>query len=231
MRQWLVHPHCPARRRIRVGHWTRSLTKPRASLLALDLLDQPGEKMIKDLHTLPADLPVPIDDGACSHLVGVSLPPVSLASAAGKVVDLSAIAGTLVIYFYPMLGRPDSAPLIGWNDIPGARGCTPQTCAFRDAHAELQRLGVQVFGVSAQRLEDQQEAHARLQLPFELLNDAQLLLAHALKLPTFEYAATRLIKRLTIIATAGQIRKVFYPVFRPDRNAREVIAWLRAHQV
>lgn len=187
--------------------------------------------MIKDLHTLPADLPVPIDDGACSHLVGSGLPSVSLASTTGKVVDLSAYAGTLVIYFYPMLGRPDSPPLIGWNDIPGARGCTPQTCAFRDAHAELKQLGVQVFGVSAQRLEDQQEAHARLQLPFELLNDAQLLLTHALKLPTFEYAATRLIKRLTIIATAGQIRKVFYPVFPPDRNAREVIAWLRAHQV
>ncbi len=187
--------------------------------------------MIKDLQTLPANLPVPVDDGACNHLLGSTLPSVSLTSTTGKAVDLSACVGTLVIYFYPMLGRPDSPPLLGWNDIPGARGCTPQTCAFRDSHAELQQLGVEVFGVSAQRLEDQQEAHARLHLPFALLNDGQLALAQALKLPTFEYAGTRLIKRLTIIATGGFIRKVFYPVFPPNNNAGEVIAWLTAHQV
>ena len=182
--------------------------------------------MIKDLHTLPANLPVPVDDGACDHLLGVALPSVSLASNTGEAVNLSTRTATLVIYFYPMLGRPDSPPLIGWNDIPGARGCTPQTCAFRDYYAELKRLGVEVFGVSAQRLEDQQEAHARLQLPFVLLNDGQLTLAQALKLPTFEYAGTRLIKRLTIIATGGVIRKVFYPVFPPDNNASAVIVWL-----
>ena len=187
--------------------------------------------MIKDLHTLPANLPVPVDDGACDHLLGSTLPSVLLASTTGKTVDFSTYAGTLVIYFYPMLGRPDSPPLIGWNDIPGARGCTPQTCAFRDSNAELKQLGVEVFGVSAQRLEDQQEAHARLQLPFVLLNDGQLALAQALKLPTFEYAGTRLIKRLTIVATGGLIRKVFYPVFPPNNNAGEVIAWLTAHQV
>jgi peroxiredoxin len=191
----------------------------------------PDRKMIKDLHTLPANLPIPVDDGACDHLLGSTLPPVSLASTTGKAVDLSTYAGTLVIYFYPMLGRPDSPPLIGWNDIPGARGCTPQTCAFRDFHAELKQLGVEVFGVSTQRFEDQQEAHARLQLPFALLNDEQLTLAQALKLPTFEYAGTRLIKRLTIITTGGFIRKVFYPIFPPNNNAREVIAWLTAHQV
>ena len=184
--------------------------------------------MIKDLHTLPANLPVPVDDGACDHLRGVALPSVSLDSATGEAVNLSTHADTLVIYFYPMLGRPDSPPLIGWNDIPGARGCTPQTCAFRDSHAELKQLGVEVFGVSAQRLEDQQEAHARLQLPFALLNDGQLIFAQALKLPTFEYAGTRLIKRLTIIAKEGFIRKVFYPVFPPNDNAREAIAWLIA---
>jgi len=187
--------------------------------------------MIKDLHTLPANLPVPVDDGACDHLLGIALPSISLTGTAGKAVDLSACAGTQVIYFYPMLGRPDSPPLIGWNDIPGARGCTPQTCAFRDFHAELKQLGVEVFGVSAQCFEDQQEAHARLQLPFVLLNDGQLALAQALKLPTFEYESTRLIKRLTIIATGGFIRKVFYPVFPPNNNAREVIAWLTAQQV
>lgn len=187
--------------------------------------------MIKDLHTLPANLPAPVDDGACDHLTGNTLPSVSLASTTGKAVDLRTYTGTLVTYFYPMLGRPDSPPLIGWNDIPGARGCTPQTCAFRDSYVALKQLGVEVFGVSAQRLEDQQEAHARLQLPFVLLNDGQLALAQALKLPTFEYAGTRLIKRLTIIATGGHIRKVFYPVFPPDKSAREVIAWLTAHQV
>ena len=187
--------------------------------------------MIKDLHTLPANLPVPLDDGACDHLPGSALPSVSLTSTTGEAVDPSAFAGTLVIYFYPMLGRPDSHPLIGWNDIPGARGCTPQTCAFRDLHAELTRLGVEVFGVSAQRLEDQLEAHARLHLPFALLNDGQLVLAQALKLPSFEYVGTRLIKRLTIIAAGGIIRKVFYPVFPPDNNAREVVAWLTAHQI
>ena len=187
--------------------------------------------MIKDLHTLPTNLPVPVDDGACDHLLGSTLPSVLLASTTGKTVDLSAYAGTLVIYFYPMLGRPDSPPLIGWNGIPGARGCTPQTCAFRDLDAELKQLGVEVFGVSAQHFADQQEAHARLQLPFALLNDQQLTFAHALKLPTFEYAGTHLIKRLTIIVTGGLIRKVFYPVFPPNNNAREVIAWLTAQQV
>lgn len=187
--------------------------------------------MIKDLHTLPANLPIPVDDGACKHLPGSALPSIPLIDTTGKAVDLSAYAGTLVIYFYPMLGRPDSPPLIGWNDIPGARGCTPQTCAFRDSFVELKRLGAEVFGVSAQHLEDQQEAHARLQLPFALLNDGQLALAQALKLPTFEYAGTRLIKRLTVIAKGGLIRKVFYPVFPPDNNAREVIAWLTARQV
>jgi peroxiredoxin len=187
--------------------------------------------MIKDLHTLPANLPVPVDDGACDHLLGSTLPSVSLISTTGKAVDVSAYSGTLVIYFYPMLGRPDSPPLVGWNDIPGARGCTPQTCAFRDFHAELKQYGVEVFGVSAQRLEDQQEAHARLQLPFVFLNDERFNLTQAMKLPTFEYAGTRLIKRLTIIATGGLIRKVFYPVFPPNDNACEVIAWLAAQQV
>jgi peroxiredoxin len=186
--------------------------------------------MTKDLYTLPMDLPVPVDDGACDHLMGSSLPSVTLTGMSGSRVDLSAYAGTLVIYFHPMHGRPDGPPLVGWNEIPGARGCTPQTCGFRDHHAELQQLGVEVFGVSAQALEDQQEAHARLRLPFELLNDGQLVLTHALQLPTFQYAGLRLTKRLTIIAMDGIIRKVFYPVFPPDENAGEVIAWLTAKQ-
>lgn len=184
--------------------------------------------MIKDLHTLPNDLPVPVDDGACDHLLGRRLPAISLPSTAGDGVDLCTYAGTLVVYFYPMLGRPDSPPLVGWNDIPGARGCTPQTCAFRDRHAVLKKLGARVFGVSAQSVADQIEAHARLHLPFALLSDAQLALTTALQLPTFEYGGLRLIKRLTIVTTDGIIRKFFYPVFPPDKNAGEVIAWLTA---
>jgi peroxiredoxin len=186
--------------------------------------------VIKDLYSLPADLPVPIDDGACDHLPGARLPSVSLISTAGGVVDIGARTGTVVIYFFPMLGRPDSPPLVGWNEIPGARGCTPQTCAFRDYYEEMKRLGVEVFGVSAQPLEDQREAHARLHLPFALLNDEQHALARALGLPTFEYAGRRLIKRLTLIATDGVIWKVFYPVFPPDKNAHDVIAWLMAQE-
>ena len=186
--------------------------------------------MIKDLHTLPADLPVPADDGACDHLLGSLIPAVSLMSTSGERVNLSTHTNTLVVYFYPMLGRPDSPALVGWNDIPGARGCTPQTCAFQDSYAELKQMGVKVFGVSAQPLQDQLEAHARLQLPFALLHDDELTLTRALKLPTFEYGGLRLIKRITIIATGGVIRKVFYPVFPPNKNAGEVIAWLRENQ-
>jgi peroxiredoxin len=182
--------------------------------------------MIKDLHTLPTGLPVPVDDGACNHLRGSRLPSVPLLRISGSVIDLSVSSGTQVIYFYPMLGRPDSPPLIGWNDIPGARGCTPQSCAFRDSYAELKRLGAELYGVSAQNFEDQKEAHARLNLPFELLNDAQLSLARAMRLPTFEYQGMRLIKRLTIVAKDGFICQVFYPVFPPDRNAAEVIDYL-----
>lgn len=184
-------------------------------------------RMIKDLHTLPADLPVPTDDGACDHLPGMRLPSIPLLGTRGGDVDLSAYAGTLVIYFYPMLGRPDGPPLVGWNEIPGARGCTPQACAFRDHHAEIERLGAHVFGVSAQPRTEQLEAHARLHLPFELLNDRDLILASALNLPTFHYGSMRLIKRLTLIACDGNITKVFYPVFPPDKNAHDVIAWLK----
>jgi len=185
--------------------------------------------MIKDLHTLPSGLPVPVDDGACNHLAGTTLPSVALTSTAGRIVDLGAYPGTLIVYFYPMLGRPDGPALVGWNEIPGARGCTPQTCAFRDHYTELRRLGVEVFGVSAQPQTDQQEAHARLHLPFELLHDGELVLTRALQLPTFEYAGARLIKRLTIIVTEGIVREVFYPVFPPSDNASAVLAWLAAH--
>lgn len=180
---------------------------------------------MKDLTTLPANLPVPVDDGACDHLPGMHLPSINLAATSGDSVNLGALPGTIVVYFYPMIGRPDSPPLVGWNDIPGARGCTPQSCGFRDHHAELMNFAAGVYGVSAQPLEDQKEACQRLGLPFELLNDSDFALTMALHLPTFEYNGMRLIKRLTIVAVDGVIQKVFYPVFPPDRNAEDVIEW------
>ncbi len=183
---------------------------------------------MKNLLELPPNLPVPVDDGACVHLEGGRLPAVALPATSGREVDLSLEQGTVVVYFFPMIGRPDSPPMVGWNEIPGARGCTPQSCAFRDAHADLRALGAKVYGVSAQSPEDQQEAVGRLHLPFELLSDAGLQLAKALVLPTFEYNGLQLIKRLTLIVKDGVIRKVFYPVFPPTENATHVLTWLNA---
>ena len=182
-----------------------------------------------NLYALPADLPVPQDDGACNHLTGQRLPRIALASTAGRQVDLSAFTGTTVVYIYPRTGRPDEESPPGWNAIPGARGCTPQSCAFRDHHQDLRRVGVaQVFGLSAQSPADQREAAQRLHLPFELLSDEGLKFARALKLPTFDVAGMRLIKRLTLVSRDGVIGKVFYPVFPPDRNAGDVLDWLTA---
>lgn len=183
---------------------------------------------MKDLHVLPDSLPIPLDDGACDHLQRMRMPSISLASTSGRQVNLGSESGIVVLYFYPMTGRPDAPPMIGWNEIPGARGCTPQSCAFRDHHAELRELGTQVYGVSSQSQEDQKEAVQRLHLPFELLSDCAFELTSALRLPTFEYNSLRLIKRLTLIIEDGKIRKVFYPVFPPNENADNVIAWLRA---
>jgi peroxiredoxin len=191
-----------------------------------------------NLYQLPSDLPVPQDDGACAHLDGVKLPKVGLASTGGRTVDLAALKGTTVVYIYPRTGRPDEESPPGWNAIPGARGCTPQSCAFRDHFEELKRAGAaQVYGLSAQSPADQREARERLHLPFELLSDEKLAFARALKLPTFEVAGMTLIKRITLIARAPQIapsgrgepaiEKVFYPVFPPDRNAADVLDWLQ----
>jgi len=180
-----------------------------------------------NLYELPKGLPVPQDDGACDHLEGMTLPPIGLPSTRGRVVDLSQLAGTAVIYFYPRTGRPDQELPTGWNAITGARGCTPQSCAFRDHYEELQRAGAaHVYGLSTQDSAYQREAVARLHLPFELLSDAGLKLAQALTLPTFEVDGMKLIRRLTLIAADGVIGKVFYPVFPPDRNAGDVLTWL-----
>ena len=182
-----------------------------------------------NLHELPKDLPVPQDDGACAHLAGAKLPPVTLPSTGGKRVDLSALKGATVIYIYPRTGRPDQEVPTGWNAIPGARGCTPQSCAFRDHYDELKRAGAaQVYGLSTQDTAYQREAVERLHLPFEILSDEQLGLARALRLPTFEVDGMTLIKRITLIARDGRIEKVFYPVFPPDRSASDVLASLKS---
>lgn len=181
---------------------------------------------MKDLYTLPANLPVPVDDGGCDHLTGLRIPAISLASVSGSKVDLSTLTGTTVIFFYPMHGSPDAPAMIGWNDIPGARGCTPQACSYRDHYTKLETRGVKVFGISAQPLAAQKAASARLKLPFELLNDSQFALTRALRLPTFEYESSTYIKRITLICDHGVIKKTFYPVFPPDKNIDDVIAWL-----
>jgi peroxiredoxin len=182
-----------------------------------------------NVHELPRDLPVPVDDGACAHLPGLSMPAIALPSTAGRLVDLAALPGRTVVYVYPRTGRPDQDPPRGWNEIPGARGCTPQSCAFRDHHAELAARGARVLGLSTQDTGYQREAVERLHLPFELLSDDGLRLARALRLPTFEVEGMTLIRRLTLIADGGRIARVFYPVFPPDRNAADVLAWLTAH--
>ncbi len=174
-------------------------------------------------------LPVPPDDGAADHLVGLTLPSVPLPASDGSRIDLAALGGLAVVYAYPMTDRPGVALPEGWDMIPGARGCTPQACAFRDHFAELQARGVShVVGLSAQSTDEQREAAARLHLPFPLLSNADLALADALSLPTFTAAGRKLLRRLTMIVVDGRIAHVFYPVFPPDRSAQDVIAWLTA---
>jgi len=181
---------------------------------------------------LPANLPVPVDDGACDHLRGMRLPSIPLASTSGRTVDLAALRGRTVVYAYPRTGRPDKEVPKGWDEIPGARGCTPQSCAFRDHYAQFETVGARVFGLSTQTTDYQQEAVTRLHLPFELLGDADLKFTRALRLPTFEFGwsfgnqPATLIKRLTLVIRDGRIEEVFYPVFPPDRNAEQVHAWL-----
>jgi peroxiredoxin len=185
-----------------------------------------------NLTDLPANLPVPTDDGGARHLKGMALPDVTLRSTKNRTVNLSTItAPRTVIYCYPMTGQPGTPLPNGWDDIPGARGCTPETCGFRDHHKDLAKLNADVYGVSTQSTAYQQEMVHRLQVPFEVLSDEHLVFAKALRLPTFTVARMTLLKRLTIIAHAGRIEHVFYPVFPPDKHAEEVIAWLKTHSV
>jgi peroxiredoxin len=182
----------------------------------------------RNLLELPENLPIPQDDGAARHLPGLKLPDLALAATDGSEVNLARLKGRTVIYAYPRTGVPGKPLFEGWDAIPGARGCTPQSCGFRDHFAELCKAGVDhLYGLSTQDSDYQREAVERLHLPFAILSDADLQLVRALKLPTFEVSGMTLIKRLTLVIDAGAIRHVFYPVFPPDRSAAEVVAWLK----
>ncbi|HEY6274766.1 MAG TPA: peroxiredoxin [Streptosporangiaceae bacterium] len=184
-----------------------------------------------DLFPLPGGLPVPADDGAADHLPGQAMPALSLPATDGSRVHLDALgAGRTVVYIYPMTGRPGVDLPEGWDDVPGARGCTPESCGFRDLMADLRAAGAaRIFGLSSQSTDYQREAVSRLHLPFSMLSDEGLALAGALGLPTFDIAGMTLYRRLTMIIADGVIEHVFYPIFPPDRHAQEVLDWLRAH--
>ena len=189
----------------------------------------------RDYYALPKDLPVPKDDGACDHLLGIRMPSgVRLRSTRNRLVDVGKASSSpsskkVVFFFYPRTGKPCLPSPKGWDEIPGARGCTPESCSYRDLYSEFQALGSDVFGVSTQSTEDQKEFSEGSKIPYEILSDSDLELVDALKLPTFKVPEipTPLIKRLTIVASQGKIAKVFYPVFPPDKNAEQVLAYVR----
>lgn len=184
-----------------------------------------------NLDQLPPNLPVPGDDGGCRHLPGTRMPDIALMSTSNRRVNLSRLAAPrIIVYCYPMTGQPGKALPAGWDDIPGARGCTLETCGFRDLHAELAKLNADVYGLSVQSTAYQQEMVTRLKVPFEVLSDEQMAFTTALRLPTFTAGGMTLIKRLTLVVRGGTIEHVFYPIFPPDRHADEVIAWLKGNK-
>jgi len=187
----------------------------------------------RDPYALPPDLPVPVDNRACDHLRGTLMPSVVLRSTRGRLVNVGEIAKhPTVFFFYPETGKPGDPIPEAWNRIPGARGCTPQNCGFRDRYQEFGALGFEVFGVSGQGrseeqgLAEQMEFAERAELPFELLNDSRLELTRALRLPTFQFEGRAFIERLALVADGRRIDRVFYPVFPPDKNAEMVLEYL-----
>jgi peroxiredoxin len=182
--------------------------------------------MSHDPYTLPTNLPPPEDDGAADHLVGTMLPQLTLESSQGPVSLRALSLDLLVLYVYPRTGRPGVAMLEGWDEIPGARGCTPQSLGFRDAYPRLRAVGAEVAGLSAQSLDDQREFAERNEIPYPVIADPELRLGAALRLPTFQVEGMTLYKRLTMVVRGCAVAKVFYPVFPPNENAGEVVAWL-----
>ncbi|MPZ39816.1 MAG: redoxin family protein [Rhizobiales bacterium] len=184
---------------------------------------------VHDPTVLPPGIPAPQDDGATRHLAGMKLPSLPLAATDASVADLSVLRGRTIVYVYPRTGRPGVNLPDGWDAIPGARGCTPQSCSFRDHFAELKQLGVaRVFGLSTQDSDYQREAVERLHLPFQVLSDADLKLTRALNLPTFAIEGMILLKRMVFVIDDGVMTKVFYPVFPPDKSAEAVVTWLQS---
>jgi peroxiredoxin len=180
-------------------------------------------------NVLPPGIPVPQDDGATKHLAGMTLPDLAVPATDGQSVNLSKLKGRTVVYVYPRTGVPGVDAPPGWDDIPGARGCTPQSCSFRDHFGELKRLGVaQLYGLSTQDTAYQKEAVSRLHLPFAILSDEKFALTKAMKLPTFTTSGMTLLKRMAWVIDDGKMTKVFYPVFPPDKSAEDVIAWLQS---
>jgi peroxiredoxin len=180
------------------------------------------------LQSLPDNLPVPVDDGSSAHLIGAKLPALSLEATSGEFVKLNELSGTFVLYVYPMTGRPDTALPDNWDLIPGARGCTPQACSYRDHYAELRDLGSSVYALSTQSTEYQKEMASRLHLPFPVLSDVNLKFATLLRMPTFVVQCMTLLKRITLVCKEAEIIRVHYPVFPPDKDIDWVISTLRS---
>jgi peroxiredoxin len=183
---------------------------------------------MRDLSKIPDGLPVPIDDGACDHLKNISLPSVTLRTTSDRFINLSQLQSPSVIFFYPRTGEPTKPVPPDWDHIPGARGCTPQSCGFRDLYSEFKSLGYQVFGASSQSTDYQKEFISRNHIPFEIISDEKFELTDALRLPTFTYDETKLIKRMAWVVNNRKIEKIFYPVFPPNENATRVLEWLSA---
>lgn len=214
------------------GTWSRRGLLAMPFALAIKHPIARAAQQANSLTELPANLPRPKDDGGARHLKGMAIPDLALPSTAHRLVNLSKItAPRTVVYCYPMTGQPGKALPAGWDEIPGARGCTPETCGFRDHHKDLAKLQAEVFGVSTQDTPYQQEMVHRLEVPFEVLSDEKLALTRALKLPTFTVDGMTLLKRLTLIVRKGRIEHVFYPVFPPDKHAELVMTWLKSHPV
>lgn len=181
------------------------------------------------LHAVPSDLPIPVDDGACDHIEGLPLPSIALPSTGGSSVDVSQFKGWVVIFCFPMAGRPGRNVPDGWARIPGAAGCTPQVCSYRNHHTEFQRLNIKIFGLSTQTPDDQSEA--RLHLPYPLLSDAEFQFSKCLNLPMLNVHGLHLTKRVTLITNNGLIEKCFYPIFPPDKNVELVLEWLLTRRI